>query len=67
LAAACGHLSCLATLLSNTSDDVSELQDSQGCTVLHWACYNGKDMASKVLPLEPYKRNKLTVTEFGFV
>ena len=41
LAAACGHLSCLATLLGNTSEDVSFLQDSQGCTILHWACYNG--------------------------
>lgn len=63
LAAACGHLSCLATLLGNTSEDVSELQDSQGYTVLHWACYNGKDMTSKIQPLEPYTRNELTMTE----
>jgi ankyrin repeat protein len=47
LAAACGHLSCLATLLGNISEDVSELQDSQGCTVLHWACYNGEEMVSR--------------------
>ncbi|KAJ9592428.1 hypothetical protein L9F63_015844, partial [Diploptera punctata] len=41
LAAACGHLSCLVTLLGNTNEDVGLLQDSQGCTVLHWSCYNG--------------------------
>jgi len=60
LAAACGHLSCLATLLGNTSEDVSELQDSQGYTVLHWACYNGM---YRIQPLEPYTRNELTMTE----
>lgn len=59
LAAACGHLSCLATLLGNTSEDMSELQDSQGCTVLHWACYNGEEMVSKA------RRNNTRITVYS--
>jgi hypothetical protein len=58
LAAACGHLSCLATLLGNTNEDVSMLQDSQGCTALHWACYNGENMANRIHPSWSHKRNE---------
>lgn len=45
LAAACGHTSCFAKILehckSTQKDVLSAMQDHQGCTPLHWACYNG--------------------------
>ncbi|XP_017885030.1 serine/threonine-protein phosphatase 6 regulatory ankyrin repeat subunit A-like isoform X2 [Ceratina calcarata] len=40
LAAACGKVKALC-LLVNNDPAAAAIKDNQGCTVLHWACYNG--------------------------
>lgn len=42
LAAQCGQYSSLATLVQHCNEDISNLIDHQGCTILHWACHKGK-------------------------
>ncbi|XP_018318975.1 uncharacterized protein LOC108732588 isoform X2 [Agrilus planipennis] len=41
LAAACGNLPCLKTVVCYTDPNVLTLLDKQDCSALHWACYNG--------------------------
>jgi hypothetical protein len=41
LAAACGHLVCLQTILAYLTEKDISLLDGQECSALHWACYNG--------------------------
>jgi serine/threonine-protein phosphatase 6 regulatory ankyrin repeat subunit A len=42
LAAACGHLVCLQTILAYLTEKDISLLDGQECSALHWACYNGQ-------------------------
>lgn len=42
LAAACGHLVCLQTILGYLTEKDTVVLDNQECSALHWACYNGK-------------------------
>lgn len=43
LAAACGHIGVLGSLLqaAHSQNTVPVIMDSCGYTPLHWACYNG--------------------------
>lgn len=41
LAAACGHLVCLQTILGYLTENDYSMLDNQSCSALHWACYNG--------------------------
>lgn len=44
LAAACGYLKCLQLIVKYMDEDDILSKDNQGCTVLHWACYHGKNL-----------------------
>jgi serine/threonine-protein phosphatase 6 regulatory ankyrin repeat subunit A len=44
LAAACGHLVCLQTILAYLTEKDISLLDGQECSALHWACYNGQSV-----------------------
>ncbi|CAB4034970.1 serine threonine- phosphatase 6 regulatory ankyrin repeat subunit A isoform X2, partial [Paramuricea clavata] len=47
LAAACGHIGILSSLLQVCG--TGNILDDRGYTPLHWACYNGHDSCVDVL------------------
>ena len=49
LAAACGHVGILSSLLQVCG--TGNITDNRGYTPLHWACYNGKSFDSTCLSL----------------
>ncbi|XP_037088742.1 serine/threonine-protein phosphatase 6 regulatory ankyrin repeat subunit A-like [Pollicipes pollicipes] len=50
LAAAAGHVLVLGSLLQAVGRGrVDDLLDEQGCTPLHWACYNGHEACAELL------------------
>ncbi|KAG8233597.1 hypothetical protein J437_LFUL001008, partial [Ladona fulva] len=50
LAAASGHLECLLEVLNHRdAQNILDKLDNQGCTPLHWSCYNGNPVCLQLL------------------